>query len=78
MSATWHNVMGPDGKRKNIEMSSFHITYETLINRILKNGFEIIGYKDSFPAQKAKKLFPQDYEFCSKMPYFTAWKVRVK
>lgn len=78
ITGIWHNVSGPDGKKRDIEMFSYHITYETLIKRILNNGFEIVGYKDSFPSIKAKKLFPNDYDFCSKVPYFTVWKVRVR
>jgi SAM-dependent methyltransferase len=63
---------------KKIKVFSYHITYETIIRRILKNGFEIIDYKDCFPIKKARKLFPEDYAEYSKRPFFCAWKVRIK
>ena len=65
-----------DGKR--IKFSYYHITYETIIKTIIKNGFEIIDYKDAYPIAKAKKLLPKDYAACSKLPFFTIWKVRLK
>lgn len=61
-----------------VRMPAYHVTYETIIKRIVKNKFEIVDYKDTFPIKKAKKLFPKDYEYCSKVPFFTVWKVRKK
>lgn len=69
----WKNIRG-----KDLKVFSYHKTYETIINCLLNNGFEIIGYKDTFPLKKAKKLFPDDYETYSKIPYFSVWKVRKK
>lgn len=63
---------------KKIKISFYHITYETIINTIIKNNFEIIGYKDAFPIKKAQKLFPKDYVVCSKIPIFSIWKVKKK
>jgi SAM-dependent methyltransferase len=71
--AVWKNING-----KNLKVFSYHITYETLIKRILKNGFEIIDYKDTFPLKKSKKLFPGDYNEWSKKPFFSVWKIRLK
>jgi hypothetical protein len=71
--ATLKNVGG-----KDIKVFSYHITYETIIKRILKNGFEIIDYKDAFPIKKAKKLFPEEYAELSKKPFFSVWKVKKK
>jgi hypothetical protein len=45
---------------------------------LLNNGFEIMGYKDTFPIKKAKRIFPEDYAEYSKIPYFCVWKVRKK
>lgn len=59
----------------NVKNFSYHLTYETIIKKILKNGFEIVDYKDAFPVKKAKKLFPDYYERYSKIPFFTVWKV---
>ena len=61
-----------------VKMPSYHKTYETVITTILKNGFEIIGYRDTFPSPLGKKHFPKDYAIYSKFPYFCAWKVRKK
>lgn len=63
---------------KKIEMPSYHKTYETIIKIILNNGFELIGYKDCFPLKKSKKLFPEEYETFSKVPFFCVWKVKSK
>ncbi len=67
-----------DNKGKKMKMSSYHKTYDTIINTIIKNGFEIVGYKDCFPLNKAKRLFPEDYAEYSKKPFFCVWKVRKK
>lgn len=69
----WKNVRG-----KDLKVYSYHITFETLIRRTLKNGFEIIDYKDCFPIKKAKKYFPEDYKWYTREPLFCAWKVRKK
>ena len=71
-SANW-NING-----KKIKVWCHHKTYETIIKTIIKNNFEIIDYKDAFPIPRAKKLFPKDYAFCSKIPFFTVWKIRKK
>jgi SAM-dependent methyltransferase len=68
-----------DGIRKfDIKVSVYHKTYEEIIKTIVKNGFEISDYKDTFPLKKAKKLFPKEYEYTSKIPFFSVWKVRKK
>ena len=63
---------------KKVKIVSFHKTYELIINTIVKNGFEIVEYKDTFPLKKAKKLFPEEYRLCSKVPFFTVWKLEKK
>lgn len=63
-------------KDKKVKVGCYHKTYETIINTIIKNNFEIIGYKDAFPIPRAKKLFPQDYALYSKVPFFTVWKIK--
>ena len=62
----------------NITMSFFHKTYETIIRSFIKNGFEIVDYKDCFPLKRGKKIFPKDYVRVSKMPYFCVWKLKKK
>jgi len=69
----WRNI-----RRKSIRIPTYHKTYEIIIKTIIKNGFEIMDYKDCFPLKKAKKLFPIDYKEYSKHPYFCVWKVRRK
>jgi SAM-dependent methyltransferase len=66
----------PNGKRLSI--ITYRKTYETIIKTIIRNNFEIIDYKDTFPDKKAKKLFPRDYSIYSKIPMFCVWKVRKK
>lgn len=69
----WHNIRGRD-----LKMFFYHKTYESIIKTIVKNNFEIVDYKDTFPLEKAKKVFPDKYALCSKMPYFSVWKVKKK
>lgn len=71
----WKNILSD---KKDIKMHGYHKTYETVIKIIVKNGFEIIGYKDCYPLKKSKKLFPEEYNFVSNIPYFCVWKVKKK
>jgi 2-polyprenyl-3-methyl-5-hydroxy-6-metoxy-1,4-benzoquinol methylase len=64
--------------RYNLKVTYYHKTYETVINTILKNGFEIVGYKDAFPLKKSKKLFPNDYKKFSQIPFFCSFKLKKK
>lgn len=71
-------VSWKDNEGKKMNMTFYRKTYQSIIEVILKNGFEIVGYKDCFPLKKAEKLFPEDYKEYSKKPFFTSWKVRLK
>jgi len=73
----WSNILHKN-EVKNVMMPSYHKTYETIIKTILKQGFEIVDYKDCFPLKKAKKLFPRRYRFASRIPYFCVWKIAKK
>ena len=64
------------GYKNEIKVPTYHKRYETIIKIILKNGFKIVDYKDAYPKEEAKKLFPKDYKLFSKIPYFCVWKVR--
>ncbi len=66
------------GKKEifNARIPVYHKTYEAIIKVIIKNGFEIVDYRDGFPIKKAKKLFPERYAFFSKTPIFSVWKLR--
>ncbi len=72
---TWRDIRYKENMI-NVKMPYHHKTYETVIKTILRNGFEITDYKDCFPSKKSKKLFPKQYSFLSKIPYFCVWKVR--
>jgi SAM-dependent methyltransferase len=72
------SVPWKDNEGKDMRMFYYHKTYEKIIRTIIKNGFEIVDYRDCFPIRKAKKIFPQEYEEFSKKPLFTAWKVKKK
>lgn len=74
---TWRNILYKK-EVQNVQMPGYHKTYETIIRTIIKNKFEIAGYIDCFPLKKAKKLFPKQYAFLSKVPYFCVWKLRKK
>jgi len=53
-----------------------HITYQTWIKTIVKNGFTIEDYIDVKPIKKGKKIKRASYEFTSKVPYFCIFKIR--
>ena len=53
-------------------------TYGTIIKFLVKNGFEIIDYKDAKPIPRSKKMFPKEYQKAIDYPYFCTWKVRKK
>lgn len=74
---TWKNILHKN-KTKDIKMPVYHKTYETIIRTLVKNKLEIVDYKDCFPSKKSKKLFPKEYAFLSKVPYFCVWKVKLK
>jgi|TARA_Y100000310_G_scaffold327089_1_gene392913 SAM-dependent methyltransferase len=63
---------------KPIKVKFYHNTYETIMNTIIKNDFEIMGYKDAYPLKHSKKYFPKDYESATKIPIFTIWKIKLK
>jgi SAM-dependent methyltransferase len=73
-------IYGPwkNNKGKKMKMSSYHKTYETIIKTIVRNKFEIVDYKDCFPAIEGKKLFPKEYAEYSKKPMFCVWKIKKK
>lgn len=75
-----HSVWKVRDGIRNFDMPivSYHKTYEDIIKTIIRNGFEIVDYKDCFPLKKAKKLFSKEYDFTSKVPFFCVWKVRKK
>jgi len=73
----WKNIL-KGNKKRDMRMPTYHKTYETIVRAIVKNGFEIVDYKDCFPLEKAKKKFPSEYRFASNLPYFCVWKVRKK
>ena len=63
---------------KGVYMHWYPKTYNTIINLLIKNGFELVDYMDCKPIEKAKKLFPQEYADAMKLPYFCTWKWRKK
>lgn len=70
--ARWTNPYN----NKKIKAPAYHLTYETIIKTIIRNGFEIIDYKDCFPDRTAKKLFPKEYAKYSMVPLFMVFKLR--
>ncbi|MCU0642315.1 MAG: class I SAM-dependent methyltransferase [archaeon] len=64
-----------DKKRKFLVVH-YHKTYETVINTILENGFEIIGYGDCKPIARAKSVYPRYYKDTIDAPNFCVWKLK--
>lgn len=67
-------------KKENIELKipAYHKTYETIIKEIVRNGFEIVDYKDCFPSKESKKIWPKYYRYLSRIPFFCVWEVKKK
>lgn len=65
-------------EKGKLKITSYHRTYESIIKTIIRNGFEIIDYKDCFPLKKSKKLYPEHYAIWSKIPIFCVWKLKLK
>lgn len=76
--ANWKSPKGQFKEGFSLLVPSYHKTYETIINIIIRSGFEVAGYKDAYPAVKAKKTFPEYYRRASRTPYFCVWKVKKK
>ncbi len=64
--------------KKAIKIPKYHKTYESITKTIIRGGFEIIDYRDCYPIAMAKKLFPKQYQFYTKVPIFCVWKLRKK
>jgi len=67
------NNLGSLGK---VEVYNF--TYETLIKTGLKNGFELIDYKDARPTKVSKKYDSEKYRLTTTLPTFILFKFRKK
>lgn len=51
-------------------VTKYHRTYATLVNKLIKNNFEIVEIKDSYASEEAIKLCPK-YKYQIDKPYFT-------
>jgi ubiquinone/menaquinone biosynthesis C-methylase UbiE len=65
-------------KKKKFLVVHYHKTYETTIQTILGNGFEIIGYSDCKPLAKSKVDYSDCYKEVMDVPNFCSWKLRKK
>ncbi|MFA5856998.1 MAG: class I SAM-dependent methyltransferase [Candidatus Pacearchaeota archaeon] len=73
----WKNILHKN-KVRDIKMPTYHKTYETVIKTILSNGFEIVDYIDCYPTKESQHLFPEEYKFLTRVPFFCSWKVKKK
>ncbi len=64
------------GKKQFVTM--IHRTYQTYINMLVDDDFEIIGYADCKPVPAAKKFNKSEYERNKKLPAFCIFKTRLK
>ena len=53
-----------------------HVTYQTWIKTIVRNGFVIEDYIDAKPIKAGEKINKVSYKFTSKVPYFFVFKIR--
>ncbi len=63
---------------KKVKIFNYIIKLKEIIRLAQKYGFEIIDYEDTKPLPRAKKIDPKEYEFYSKVPLFSIWKLRKK
>lgn len=47
-----------ENQKKYTIMINYHKTYGTIVKVIVRNGFEIVDYEDSYPFESAKKVIP--------------------
>lgn len=63
-----------EGERKvwwnDTVVTKYHRTYATLVNSLIKNGYEIVEIKDSYSSKEAIELCPK-YIHQKGKPYFT-------
>jgi len=59
-----------------VYMRWYHKPYGTIVKLLIKHGFGLVDYEDAKPLEKAKKLFPSDYDDTINNPYFCTWKWR--
>jgi ubiquinone/menaquinone biosynthesis C-methylase UbiE len=62
--------------RIKVKMPYQHITFQTWIRTIVRNGFTIEDFVDSKTIKKAEKLNRSVYSFTSKVPWFSVFKTR--
>ena len=62
--------------RIGVRMPYQHITFQTWIRTIVRNGFVIEDFVDSKTIKKAAKLDRSLYNFTSKVPWFSVFKLR--
>lgn len=55
-----------------------NFTYETLIKTGIKNGFELIDYKDARPVKVSKKYDSEKYKLTTTLPTFILFKFKKK
>lgn len=67
------NYLGSLGK---VELINF--TYESLIKAGIKNGFELIDYKDAKPNKSSKKYDADEYKLTTTLPTFILFKFKKK
>ena len=71
-----------EGKRKKyfpnfkVNMPYYHITMETIIKTIIRNGFVVDDYIDVKPNPRSKSRFPNEHESTINKPYFCIFKIR--
>jgi len=63
---------------KKTKVFNYIIKTKEVVLLSQKHGFEIIDYEDTKPLPSSKKLFPKEYEFYSKVPLFSIWKLKLK
>lgn len=55
-------------------VTKYHRTYATMVNSLIRNGYEIVEFLDSYASEEAIKLCPK-YKIQEDKPYFTFVKV---
>lgn len=63
---------------KKVKIFNYIIKPKEIIRLAQKYGFEIIDYEDTKPLPRAKKIDSKEYNFYSKVPLFSIWKLKKK
>jgi len=65
-----------NGTKHEIKISYIHLTMETYIKKIIRNGFMLLDYKDAKPIKSARYVDKETYNLGLAIPLISVFKVK--